>query len=262
MLMKNFWELVEKVIEESDVIIEVLDARMPDITRNKKAENLVKLAKKSLIFVLNKSDLIPEKLAKDYRDELRKISPCISVSTRERHGITLLKKKMFEMVKKRSRQEFVKVGVIGYPNTGKSSIVNSLAGRKKARVGSRAGQTKGLQWIRISSNMGLIDTPGIVPSTNEDDEVKHALIGALNPSKINDPEIVARKIVEMFVVVDKEHFENFYKINIGDKDFEEIISEIGKSRNMLKKGGVIDERRVYITMIHDWQKGRLLLKGT
>ena len=82
----------------------------------------------------------------------------------------------------------------------------------------------------------------------------------LDSSKIIDPEAVARRIVDMFLDQNQESFEDFYGVKIEDKSFGDIIQEIGRVRNMLKKGGKIDERRVYLTLINDWQKGKLLLK--
>ena len=92
------------------------------------------------------------------------------------------------------------------------------------------------------------------------DEVEKSLMDVLDPSKIDDPEAVAREIVQMFLVSNKKSLESFYKIEIGNNEFDKIVEEIGKVRKMLKKGGKVDKRRVYITMINDWQKGKLLLK--
>ncbi len=260
--MGDFWKIVEDVIEESDIVIEVLDARAPELTRNKNVENLARMSGKPLILVMNKVDLITEEAAEQQRRAIGREFPCVFVCCRDRHGITLLKKKIFEIVKKRSRHgEFVKIGVVGYPNTGKSSLINALAGRKRAKTGSRPGKTRGLQWVLVSEDMGLIDTPGVIPFSKEDSEVRHALIGAVDPSKIDDPEAVAREIVEIFRSGEIRRLEDFYKIKIGDKGFEEIIEEIGKARNMLKKGGKIDVKRVYSALINDWQKGKLLSKG-
>lgn len=265
MSMQTFWEIVQEVIEESDVVIEVLDARMPEETRNRKAENMVKLGRKSLIIVVNKADMITAKTVKKHRRALENIAPCLFVSCRNRRGVTFLKKKIFEIAKKRSRGNLsrwnmISIGVIGYPNTGKSSLINALAGRKKAKVGAKPGWTRGMQWISAGPGIRLIDTPGVIPFV-EKDEIKKALMCVLDPSKIRDPELVAKKIIQMFLEGDKEVLEKTYKIEIGNKRFKSIIRGIGKARNMLKKGGKIDERRVYLTVINDWQKGKLLLKG-
>ena len=262
MTMQDFWDIVEKVVEESDAVLEVLDARMPELTRNRKAENFVDLLEKPLILVMNKADMVPDNIVREERERLNKIYPCISVSSRDRHGVTLLKKKIFEIIKKRSRKgEFMKIGVIGYPNTGKSSLINVLAGKRKASTGPRPGQTRNVQWIKMNSDVGLIDTPGVIPLTVEDDQMKHALIGVIAPSKIDDLESVVREIIELFVRMNKAEFENYYKIKINaEDDFEEIIDAIGKSRNILRKGGEIDRNRLFISMVTDWQRGKLLLR--
>ncbi|MFH1327816.1 MAG: GTPase, partial [Candidatus Bathyarchaeota archaeon] len=231
----------------------------PEETRNKKAEKLVRIFRKPLIFAVNKSDLITMKTVKKHRKNLENIAPCVFVSIKNRRGITFLKKKIFEIVKKRSRRNLIRIGVIGYPNTGKSSLINALAGRKKARVGAKPGWTRGVQWISGGPGIRLVDTPGVIPLV-EEDEVKKALMYILDPSKISDPEVVAKKIVKMFLDQNKRNLEKLYGIEIKNKRFKSIIHEIGTVRNMLKKGGVIDTRRVYLSVINDWQKGRLLLK--
>jgi hypothetical protein len=258
MTMEDFWEIVEEVIRESDVVVEVLDARMPEETRNSKAERLVRLYRKPLIFVANKMDLISSRTMKKYQKLLRETAPCIFVSIRSHRGVTFLKRKIFEIAKKRSRGKVIKVGVIGYPNTGKSSLINALAGKRKAAVGSKPGVTRGLQWIGGGPNMRLTDTPGVIPMT-EEDEVKKALIGVIDPPKLSDPEGVALEIVKIFLEGDKEILEKTYNIKIAEDEPEEILEKIALARNMLKKGGVVDVDRVCFTVINDWQKGKLLL---
>ena len=140
MSMGTFWDIVEDVIKESDIVLEVLDARMPELTRNKKAEEFVESKEKPMILVMNKIDMAPKQFVKEERNRINKIYPCVSVSVKKRKGIVSLRRKIFEIMKKGSREEEqIKVGVIGYPNTGKSSLINILAGRKKALTGPRPG---------------------------------------------------------------------------------------------------------------------------
>jgi len=258
MSMRDFWDIVREVIEQSDVVIEVLDARMPEQTRNRKVEKMINIARKPLIFAVNKSDLITTKTQKKHREILQKTAPSVFVSCRNRRGITFLKRKVFEIAKKRSRR-WVNIGVIGYPNTGKSSLINALAGRKKAGVGAKPGFTRGVQWISAGPGIRLLDTPGVIPFS-ENNEIKQALTGVLDSSKIKYPEDVVEKIVQIFLNENKSALEKFYNIEIGKKQFNDIINEIGTIRNMLKKGGSVDIHRVYLTVINDWQKGKLLLK--
>jgi hypothetical protein len=259
--MRDFWRIVREVIEQSDVVIEVLDARMPHKTRNRKAERMVKMHRKPLIIVVNKRDLITSEIAKEHRKSLKKVGNCIFISTKNKRGISSLKREIMKIGQRRRRKKGrVRVGVIGYPNTGKSSLINALAGRNKARVAAKPGFTRGVQWINAGENIRLLDTPGVIP-LGERDEVRQALIGVLDVSKIRDPMVVAKRIVELFLEQNKDALEEKYGIEIGEKSFSGIVREIGRVRHMLKKGGKIDLRRVYLTIINDWQKGELLLKG-
>lgn len=252
--MQKFWKIVEDVIKESDVVVEVLDARMPSLTRNKKAEKIVRDFGKPLILVVNKMDLI-----KGRHEDFSKLNgeiPSVFVSCRKRKGILFLKRKIFEVVKKRSMKRKITVGFIGYPNTGKSSLINALAGKKKARVAAKAGWTRGLQWINTDS-LWLLDTPGVIPFS-EREEAKKALMGIIDPSKIQDSESAAVEIIRILLKSDPKKLEMKYKIETEGDTPSEIIEKIGNSRKMLKKGGIIDERRVHLTLIQDWQKGKLV----
>jgi len=259
MSMRTFWEMVEDVIEKSDVVLEVVDARMPELTRNDRIETMVSESGKSMIIVLNKIDLVPKDIVKAYHKRYVKEYPCVSVSTRERQGISMLKRKIFEIGKKRSRQQ-LKIGVVGYPNTGKSSVINALAGKSKTTTSATPGQTKHMQWVTIGPGVKMMDTPGVIPLTEEDSELKQTLIGSMDPSKVKDAELAAKEIVHIFLTVNKGMLERIYDIEIKDDGFEDIVEKIGVSKKMVKKGGVVDKNRVYITMIKDWQRGKLLLR--
>ena len=161
MSMREFWYIVENIIDNSDYVIEVVDARMIEMTRNKKAEDMVRKKRKKLIIVANKSDFV----SRDYLDNYKKNYkiPFFYVSIRDRKGVTLLKKNLFRIIGKRSSYDYINIGVIGYPNTGKSSLINALCGRKALGVGSKPGRTRGYQWVRMTENIRFIDTPGVIP---------------------------------------------------------------------------------------------------
>ncbi len=260
MSMRNFLEMVGKVIDGSDVVLEIADARMPNLTRNRKLEAMVHASGKRMIIVMNKADLVPKNILKSYMGDIEKEYPCVAVSANKRRGVAALRRKIFEIGKRESK-DFLTIGVIGYPNTGKSSVANALSGKKKTLTGPTPGQTRTSQWITIAPGVRMIDTPGILPLTREDSEIKHAIIGALDPSKVENPDDVAREIIGMFLRIDRKRLEEYYGISIKTDDPDEIIDDIGKARNLLKKGGTVDRYRTCVSMIRDWQRGKLLLRA-
>jgi len=249
---KEYWKIVKDVINQVDVVLEVCDARMPSLTRNKDVENIAKKAGKKLIIVFNKTDLVSERFVSKLR---KKIKDAVFVSCKNRSGFSKLRK-LINLYKGDKRE--IKVGVVGYPNTGKSSIINSLVGRKKALTSSIAGFTKGVQWISDNKGLLLYDTPGVIP-INKRDEVRQAIISAVSPQNIKNVDIVAQKIIELFSYK-KGVIEKVYGIKITNEDAEKIIEMIGERMGYLKKGGKIDIHRTCVKIINDWQKGRLRLK--
>jgi len=258
MSMKEFWGIVEDVIENSDFVIEVIDARMLEMTRNMNAENLVKSRGKKLIIVANKADFLSKEAMDLYKNKIGKI-PFFFVSIRNRKGVTRLKWGLFKIIKKRSNNRMINIGIIGYPNTGKSSLINALCGRRAIAVSSRPGTTRCHQLVKMSSNIMLIDTPGVIPMS-DGDETKQILMNTRDPSNAKRIDDAANEIIRIFLEQNRETFEEMYKVKTQGKSFGEIVNEIGLSNNMLIKGGKVDTRRVYLRLINDWQKGKILLK--
>src|SRR3989344_8471730 len=139
--MPSFWRHVNKVLVNSDIIIEVLDARMIEETRNMEIEEKIERLGKKILYVITKCDLADIKKLEEERKRLR---PSVFISSTEKLGTTILKKKILELC----HGERVVVGVVGYPNVGKSSLINALSGRGSARTSAQSGFTKGLQKIR------------------------------------------------------------------------------------------------------------------
>ena len=248
---------MDRVIHESDILLEVIDARMPNITRNEKVENKIRLQRKFLILVINKSDLITRNMRMDFLRNF-KSREAVFISCKGRKGIYALKEMIFELAK-RSHRNYVKVGVIGYPNTGKSSVINILVGRSAAKTSPIAGLTRGVQWIRGEGNIMFFDTPGVVP-LDDKDETEQALMSVIDPNKLVDPDLAAMKIIQLFLDYKKNSLEKFYNVKIETDDTFEILLEIGKRKNFLRKGGKVDEVRTALAIIRDWQRGKLLLK--
>lgn len=274
--MEPYWDVIKQIIKESDLVLEVLDARFVEFSRNPRLEELIKSINRPVITVVNKSDLVPRKNLEISLDKLKQSrEEVVFVSCKNPGTMGNLKeqiKKVFAKYGKREELEFSKkktphkeargkivVGIVGYPNVGKSSIINALSSRSKAKVTSTPGTTHGGHWISSPNNIILIDTPGVIP-INYQDKTKLGLIGARSIEKMDDKETVAAKIVELFLKNNKEKFESRYNIKIEDgEDAYQIIEKVGRARAHLKKGGVVDKDRTWTLIIDDWQKGKLKL---
>jgi len=258
MKMRDFWRIVEEVIDISDVLLEVVDARMPNLTRNKKVENKIQRKRKSFILVLNKADLITKEMKKNFLKKF-KSKLAVFVSCKDRTGVRELREMISDLARKKQYRNDIGVGVVGYPNTGKSSVINVLTGRSAAKISPIAGLTRGIQWIRGEGKLMFLDTPGVIP-LYEKDEIDQALMSVIDPNKLENPDLAAMKIIQLFLDNNKRGLEKFYDVKIETDDSFEILLEIGRRKNFLRKGGKVDEVRAALTIIRDWQKGDLLMK--
>lgn len=265
--IKPYWKTIETIINKADIILEIIDARLPEISRNVNLEEMIEKHGKKKIFIVNKSDLVSKEVVEKVTKELNDISPAIFVSSTNKLGFKLLRSKIYQLAyeinktkdsKESKYKSKIVVGVVGYPNVGKSSVINALAFSKKAPVSAKAGTTHGEQKINITEKIQVLDSPGVIPVL-EQDEIRHGLIGARNPNKINNLERLAETIIAMFLKHNKKAMEDFYKIKIESTETYEILLEIGRKKGHLKKGGEVEENRTSTAIIDDWQKGKLKL---
>lgn len=249
---EKYPDIVLKLIDTSDVIIQVLDARFPEDTRNREIEELILSKGKRLIFVLNKSDLVDKSKVVVPKD----MKPFVFVSTKKREGSKILRGIIQREVRYRNEKfNRAQVGIIGYPNTGKSSLINFLIGRASAKTAYGAGFTKGLQKLRLSAKVLLMDTPGVIPHEkySHTDPLKishHVLVGARNYDKVKNPEFIVSELMKTH----GELLEKYYKIEFKE-DVEILLEDLGKQRNFLSKGGKVDEDRTARSILRDWQEG-------
>jgi len=220
-MAKSFWEIVNKIIKESDLVLEVLDARFIDETRNIEIEKKVKRQGKKVIYVINKSDLIP---MRELIEAKKTLTPCIFVSAKKHQGTSILRKTILKVGDKPK----IKVGVLGYPNTGKSSLINALKGKKAAKTSPLSGFTKGAQWIRIDPRILMIDSPGVIPF-GEKHELKHVLIATANYSSVKEPDLLVMDLIKIY----KGRIERRYGVNPG-KSAQETLEEIALKHRKLK----------------------------
>ncbi len=242
--MVNYWKLVNEVIEDSDIILLVIDARMPEETRNKEIEQKIHYQDKLLLYVLNKCDLVSKSAIDKIKHDFE---PNVFVSSKERLGGTILFKKIMEM----SRGEECIVGVLGYPNVGKSSVINLLKGQKSASVSPHSGHTRNKQFVKAKGKVKLIDTPGVLPF-HEDDLLKKVTIGSYNPEHLREPDFYAMKLVELY----PDMFEKYFGIKY-ENDAYDFLEKAAMKRNVLIKGGGPDMIRVSRQLLYDWQRGKI-----
>ncbi len=238
--MANYWNIVNKVIARSDIILLVLDARMPDETRNAEVEDKVRRAGKKLLYVYNKADLLSA-------DHFAMLKSGVVVSSTKRWGGTKLYKKILEL----SKGKECKVGVLGYPNVGKSSVINLIKGRSSARVSSVAGMTRGVQRFK-AGKIYLLDTPGVIPYA-EKNTAKHVAIGSKNPHELRDPDIFAMEFIEQNPDLIEEH----YGIE-AEGDSYEVLEKLAVKKKLFIRGQQPDIERMARKILEDWQRGKLV----
>jgi len=243
--MANFWKLVDSVIAEADIILMVVDARIIEKTRNKEIEQKVASAGKILLTVINKADLVDKALLEPYKKTLH---PCVFVSAQKFYGMTMLR----HAILKYSKGESVTVGVVGYPNTGKSSIINALKGRASAGVSSQSGFTKGKQNVKVDSKIMIIDTPGVLSET--DTKLDPRLVITASSTQTKDPEGAVYALLQTH----RAKVLAYYGVaDLPTDDEETLLEKIAEQLNRKKTGGHPDTLTAAKIVLKDWQKGNI-----
>ncbi|AEH24717.1 GTPase [Pyrococcus yayanosii] len=255
MKQKKAWAIVKEVIEEADIVVEVVDARDPIGTRNRKLERMVLESGKRLLIVMNKADLVPKEWAEEYkrRSEL----PVVFISARERKGTGILRRELKKLAREIGKEK-VKVALIGYPNVGKSTIINVLKGKHAVGTAPIPGYTKGKQLIRLTRRLWLLDTPGVVPIDDFDELV---IKGGFPADKIEEPVKPALKLISRILETRKEAITEKFGIKEFESE-EEILRKIGERRGLIKAGGEVDLEETARWFLREWQTGRFTLFST
>lgn len=261
--MTKAMRMMEDNIKLVDGVIFVLDARAPFSCINNALEK--KLGNKPFLYVVNKSDLIPESdrdfVVKKLTDGGRKVVTSVGTTPGGCKNIypafrSLLAEKI-ERNKAKGVTKTLRAMVVGVPNTGKSTVINALCGKKAAQVGNKAGVTRGKQWIRLDG-FELLDTPGTMPPSLDDNEkgLNLAFIGGLNDAIIDEGDLCLALIEKLMAICPNALVEK-YSVDLTEKTPLQVYESICEKRGYLARGGVYDYSRCALAVIDDFRKGRL-----
>ena len=255
---KRIWNELYKVIDSSDVIVHVLDARNPLGTRCRSVENFIKkeAPHKHLIFVMNKCDLIPNSVTSKWVKYLSKDYPTLAfrASINNPFGKGALIQLLRQYSKLHQDKKQISVGFIGYPNTGKSSIINSLRKKAVCTVAPIPGQTKVWQYVTLMKRIYLIDCPGIVPVSVKDDPTSTILKGVVRVENVDNPE---DHIGEVLKRANSDLIAKTYPGVKNTSDPEEFLTEVANLTGKLLKGGAPDMTTVAKMILNDWIRSKI-----
>jgi len=276
---KAYYKEFRKVVEAADVVLEVLDARDPLGSRCREVEEAVVAggkAGKRLVLVLNKADLVPRENLQAWIKYLRNEYPTIAfkASTQQstKLGQAKINMKQYELIntskcvgadtllallgnycRNRDIKTNIRVGVVGMPNVGKSSLINSLKRTKACNVGATPGVTKSMQEVQLDSKVKLLDSPGLVMAGGDRNDASVALKNAVKVESIEDP---ITPVLAILARVPRNHLMLQYTIP-QFKDCSEFLALMAAKMGKLKRGGVADREKAARIILADWNSGKI-----
>jgi len=256
--------MMQEDIKLIDLVVELVDARVPASSRNPDIDELAK--NKARLILLNKSDLSDQRKNNRWMEYFKKKGfHVLEVNSRSGAGMKAINAVIQEACQEKIQRDLkrgiknrpVRAMVVGIPNVGKSTFINSYAGKACTKTGNKPGVTKGKQWIRLNKNTELLDTPGILWPKFEDQMVglRLALIGSIN-DEILDVQELALKLIEILCKEYKGTLAERYAINEEEKTFA-ILEGIARSRGCLLKGNELNYEKAAAILIDDFRSGKL-----
>jgi len=262
--MKKTEALLKEQLKLIDVVLELVDARIPKSSRNPKFLGLFKDKKR--VIVINKSDLADEKVTMEWKSHFENQGMQVIVTNAITGGTAryiqeavtrAYQKKSQQLINRGRKSRPARVMVVGIPNVGKSTIINQLAGKGSAKTGDKPGVTRGKQWIRVHSQIELLDTPGILWPKFEDEitGIHLAQTGAIRDEIIDQEELAYELLKELLVL----YPELLHKRYGGDVMLDPLdyMKWIAKSRGCILKGGKVDLLRVATILLDEFRGGKI-----
>ena len=258
--------LIKECLPSVDAVTEILDARMPISSSNPELNELI--GNKPLIVLLNKCDVADENATRRWLNYFNeKGIYALAVDCKSGNGLNryvpllreVLKDKIASNEAKGMAGKPLRIMVVGIPNTGKSSFINRMAGRNRAKVADKAGVTRHNQWFVIDNGIELLDTPGILWPKFDDPKIgdRLAFIGSVK-DEVFDSETLAVRLLEVLARDYPERLSERYKIaDFSDLEAYEILELIGKKRGMMMRGGEIDTLRASVMLLDEYRAGKL-----
>lgn len=261
-MAKTKREISEK-LDLIDVVFEVIDARIPYSSKNKDIDKMIKNKKRVLIMTkIDMCDIInTNKWIKYYEEKGIKVIPVDLINKKNISEIFKVTEEVNkELNDKRKekglKERKVRILILGIPNVGKSTLINTLVGKKATNVGNKPGITRHLEWIRINKDIELLDTPGILWPKLDDDTIAHNL-AAMTAIKeeILDTEDIAIYIINTMLKLYKDSIVNRYNLT-SYNDVVEVLDMIGKKIGAVRNNET-DYEKVYSTILKDLREGYL-----
>ena len=255
---------MQEDIKLIDLIIELVDARVPLSSRNPDIDELGK--NKARMILLNKADLADERQNRAWMEYFKeKGIYAVSIDSRNKGSMKAVSAAITEACKEKTERDWrrgiknrpVRAMVAGIPNVGKSTFINTFAGKACAKTGNKPGVTKGKQWIKLNKNIELLDTPGILWPKFEDQQVglRLALIGSIRDEILNQDEMAIELI---------EYLKNHYQGILADRyqvdeneDKVKILEQIALNRNCKMKGNELDYEKASKIVLEEFRNGKL-----
>lgn len=258
--------MMETQIKLVDVVVEMLDARIPRSSTNPMLVNL--LGGKPKVIALNKVDMADNAKTELWLQKFKSSDiPVCKVDCASGKGVkqligliqTAAKPVIDKWLKKGVRNRPIRVMIVGIPNVGKSTLINRLVGKNKVVAADKPGVTKGQQWITIAKGLELLDTPGVLWPKFEDKEVGFclAITGAIKED-VFDREQAAELLLARLMEAYPQELKNKYTIDFEDREnVKDVMAKIAAARGCLKAGGLYDLDKVYQLVLRDFRSGRM-----